>query len=102
MIQDQRIVSTSSVQCVGNTLYLQGRVYSPPYTITAVGDVEGMSLALVGDPVVANYRAWADILGLGYAVEALETAELPAFEGTVRPQHAEILDDADAEAATTG
>lgn len=35
---DQRLISTSAVRCVGNTLILQGRVYSPPYKITAVGD----------------------------------------------------------------
>ena len=28
MIQDQRIIATSAVRCVGNTLILQGRVYS--------------------------------------------------------------------------
>ena len=38
MIQDQRIIATSAVQCVGNTLLLQGRVYSPPYVIKAIGD----------------------------------------------------------------
>src|SRR5690606_41737436 len=37
-VMDQRLISTSAVRCVGNTLILQGRVYSPPYTITAVGD----------------------------------------------------------------
>ena len=37
-IMDQRLIATSAVRCVGNTLILQGRVYSPPYTITAVGD----------------------------------------------------------------
>jgi uncharacterized protein YlxW (UPF0749 family) len=31
MIQDQRVISTSAVRCVGNTLILQGRVYAPPY-----------------------------------------------------------------------
>lgn len=91
MIQDQRIVATSAVQCVGNTLYLQGRVYSPPYTITAVGDVDRMQQALVGDPVVSNYRAWADILGLGYAVEEVGEVELPAFRGTVRPRYAQAV-----------
>ena len=30
-IMDQRVISTSAVRCVGNTLILQGRVYSPPY-----------------------------------------------------------------------
>ena len=36
-VMDQRLISTSAVRCVGNTLILQGRVYSPPYKITAVG-----------------------------------------------------------------
>ena len=30
-IMDQRVIATSAVRCVGNTLILQGRVYSPPY-----------------------------------------------------------------------
>ena len=36
-VMDQRIISTSAVRCVGNTLILQGRVYSPPYSVSAVG-----------------------------------------------------------------
>ncbi|WP_022923432.1 DUF881 domain-containing protein [Serinicoccus marinus] len=90
MVQDQRIVSTSAVQCVGNTLYLQGRVYSPPYTVTAVGDPEAMRAALGADPVVSTYRDWADAVGLGYEVKDLGETELPAFAGTVRPQHATV------------
>jgi uncharacterized protein YlxW (UPF0749 family) len=40
MLQDQRVISTSAVHCVGNTLILQGRVYSPPFVVTAIGDVD--------------------------------------------------------------
>ncbi|WP_151523782.1 DUF881 domain-containing protein [Serinicoccus kebangsaanensis] len=90
MVQDQRIVSTSAVQCVGNTLYLQGRVYSPPYTVTAVGDTEALHAALAADPVVSTYRDWADAIGLGYAVADLGETELPAYSGAVRPQHATV------------
>jgi uncharacterized protein YlxW (UPF0749 family) len=90
MIQDQRIVSTSAVRCVGNTLYLQGRVYSPPYTITAVGDRESMATSLAEDEVVATYRAWSAALGLGYLVESLDTAQLPAFAGSPRFEHVSI------------
>lgn len=92
MVQDQRIVSTSSVQCVGSTLYLQGRVYSPPYTITAIGDPAALHAALEADPVVDTYRQWADAVGLGYAVEDLGETELPAFAGSVRPQHARVVE----------
>jgi uncharacterized protein YlxW (UPF0749 family) len=91
MVQDQRIISTSAVRCVGNTLYLQGRVYSPPYTITAIGDPGTIMRALQEDPTVSNYRAWADILGLGYQATDAGEVELPAFTGTVRAQHATPL-----------
>ena len=92
MVQDQRIVATSSVQCVGNTLYLQGRVYSPPFTVTAVGDPESLRAALAADPVVATYREWADAVGLGYAVADLGETELPAYVGQLRPSHAQVVD----------
>lgn len=91
MIQDQRVVAGSAVRCVGNTLHLQGRVYSPPYTITVIGDLEAMSQALVEDPTVANYRSWSQILGLGYVVEDVGEVTLPAFQGSVRPQHATVV-----------
>ncbi|WP_131103171.1 DUF881 domain-containing protein [Ornithinimicrobium sufpigmenti] len=91
MVQDQRIIATSSVQCVGNTLYLEGRVYSPPYTVTAIGDPEALHAALEADPVVQTYRDWSSAVGLGYQVDDLGETELPAFVGSVRPQHARIL-----------
>src|SRR5262249_11912646 len=36
-INGQRLVSTSAVLCVGNTLLLNGSVHSPPYEVTALG-----------------------------------------------------------------
>ena len=63
MIQDQRVISTSAVQCVGNTLLLQGRVYSPPYVITAIGDPNRLRAALDRDPSVQIYREWVDAVG---------------------------------------
>ena len=37
-IQGQRVISTTGIKCVGNTVLLHGVPYSPPYVITAVGD----------------------------------------------------------------
>src|SRR4051794_2419037 len=64
MLQDQRVISTSAVRCVGNTLILQGRVYSPPYTITAIGDSASMRQALNSSSDVTIYRQYVDALGL--------------------------------------
>ena len=90
MIQDQRVVSTSAVRCVGNTLILQGRVYSPPYVITAIGDTEQLMATLDADPQVAILQQWSVAVGLGYQVEVLDTTVLPAFVGSITPQHATV------------
>jgi uncharacterized protein YlxW (UPF0749 family) len=83
MIQDQRVIATSAVQCVGNTLLLQGRVYSPPYVITAIGDPSRMRAALDRDPSVTIYREWVDAVGLGWDVRQSDDVELPAYTGTI-------------------
>lgn len=90
MIQDQRIITSSAVQCVGNTLFLQGRVYSPPYTITAIGDIDSLRLSLNEDPIVENYRGWSDTLGLGYEVDRIGEVRMPAFAGTPRNEFVRV------------
>lgn len=83
MLQDQRVISTSAVRCVGNTLILQGRVYSPPYVITAIGDRQRLRDALAGDRSVQIYREYVEAYGLGYDVSDVEQATFPAYSGTV-------------------
>jgi uncharacterized protein YlxW (UPF0749 family) len=92
-VMDQRLVDTSSVQCVGNTLLLQGRVYSPPYVITAVGPVKDMRTSLWRDPAVREYRLWAEAVGLGYELERIPELTLPAHEGPVTVDYAEVAPD---------
>lgn len=91
MIQDQRVISTSAVRCVGNTLILQGRVYSPPYTITAIGDIEQMQTALDSDPTIEIYKQYVDAVGLGYEVEQHRSVELPAYSGSVDLAYAQAV-----------
>ncbi|WP_432493743.1 DUF881 domain-containing protein [Kineococcus gypseus] len=84
-IVDQRIVSTSAVRCVGNVLVLQGRTYSPPYAISAIGDPDALRAALDASAQVAVYRQYVDAYGLGWSVEVGEAPDallLPAFDGS--------------------
>jgi uncharacterized protein YlxW (UPF0749 family) len=83
MLQDQRVISTSAVRCVGNTLILQGRVYSPPYVISAIGDQAAMRNALDQSDQVAIYRQYSNLLGLGYDVTSKDQASFPAYAGSL-------------------
>ncbi|MDC5698608.1 DUF881 domain-containing protein, partial [Intrasporangium calvum] len=88
MIQDQRVISTSAVRCVGNTLILQGRVYAPPYRIRAIGDVDSMLQGLDADPTISTYLDYVQAVGLGWAVHTDREVEFPAYSGSVDLDHA--------------
>ena len=90
MIQDQRVISTSAVRCVGNTLLLQGRVYSPPYVITAIGDPERLRKSLQADPQVEIYREWVSAVGVIYEESTEADRTFPAYVGPVTPQVATV------------
>jgi uncharacterized protein YlxW (UPF0749 family) len=80
-IMGVRVISTSAVRCVGNTLLLHDRVYSPPFRIRAIGDPRRIVAELDQSPGVRLYRAAAEDFGLGYDVTVRENVKIPAFEG---------------------
>ncbi|MEV5277293.1 DUF881 domain-containing protein [Streptomyces sp. NPDC052811] len=82
-VMDQRLISTSAVRCVGNTLLLQGRVYSPPYKITAVGDTGKLRGALSASKAIQNYQLYVTAYGLGWKVDEHKAMTLPGYSGTV-------------------
>jgi uncharacterized protein YlxW (UPF0749 family) len=87
-IQGQRVISTTGIKCVGNTVVLHGVPYSPPYVVTAVGDRERMLESLEKDPYLEIYRQWADAFELGWDIEDHDTADLPAYDGPLDLEHA--------------
>jgi uncharacterized protein YlxW (UPF0749 family) len=87
-LMGQRIVSTSAVRCVGNTVILHGQVYSPPFVVTAIGDPDALRASLDDDPGVAYFRTFVDRFGLGYSVRTEREVELPAYTGPLELPHA--------------
>jgi uncharacterized protein YlxW (UPF0749 family) len=87
-LEGQRVVSTSAVRCVGNVLWLQGRLYSPPYVIRAIGNATTMQAALDTSPTVKIYREWADAVGLGWSVTKSDELDLPGYDGAAELAYA--------------
>ncbi|GAB1336697.1 DUF881 domain-containing protein [Streptomyces sp. E-15] len=87
-VMDQRLISTSAVRCVGNTLILQGRVYSPPYKITAVGDPGRLKRALADSKAIQTYMVYVNVYGLGWKVADDGPVTLPGYSGTVDLRYA--------------
>lgn len=91
MLEDQRLITTSAVRCVGNTLKLQGRLYAPPYTVTAIGDPSRLRAVLEAAEPVRVYRQYVERNGLGLEVRPAEELTVPGWTGTVEAQHARPL-----------
>ncbi|MGY1690156.1 DUF881 domain-containing protein [Geodermatophilus sp. SYSU D01105] len=87
-IMDQRLIATSAVRCVGNVLLLQGRTYSPPFVVTAVGDAAAIRAALAASPQVAVFQQAVEDFGLGFAVRERASVTLPAYEGPLDMEYA--------------
>lgn len=91
-VMDQRLISTSAVRCVGNTLILQGRVYSPPYTIQAVGDPQKLQKSLSASPAIQDYMVYVNVYGLGWKVAENGAVTLPGYSGTVDLHYAKPVE----------
>ena len=86
-LMGQRIVSTSAVRCVGNTVILHGQVYGPPFVITAIGDPEALRDSLSSDAGVLVFQDYVERFGLGYEVSASRAVELPSYDGPLTLPH---------------
>ena len=87
-MQDQRITATSAPRCVGNTLLLEGRTYSPPYVVTAIGDPAAMQAALAADPLITVYKQYVIRFGLGYSEQVGTDLEVVETPGVARMRYA--------------
>lgn len=90
-LQGQRLVSTTGIKCVGNTVVLHGVPYSPPYRIEAVGDQAALDAALGLSAEVDIYLDYVGAVDLGLDVEESAELELPAYEGPPPLEFAEPL-----------
>jgi uncharacterized protein YlxW (UPF0749 family) len=79
-LQKQRVVSTTGIKCVGNTVVLHGVPYAPPYVITAVGDVGAMKDALDTSDYIAGYLTYVRAYDLGYDVTTSPDEKLPGYD----------------------
>lgn len=87
-IMGERLIATSAVRCVGNTLLLQGRTYSPPFVVTAIAEPSAVRAQLAVSPQVALLQQAVDAFGLTLTVRERPVVELPAYDGPLDLEYA--------------
>ena len=87
-IQEQRVISTTAVKCVGNTVVLHGIPYAPPYRIRAIGEPLRLHTALAGSEPIQIYQQYVAAYGLVFREKSEGRLELPTHEGSLDLTHA--------------
>jgi uncharacterized protein YlxW (UPF0749 family) len=86
-IQNQRVVATTGIKCVGNTVVLHGVPYSPPYRLTAIGPVDAMLASIDTSPYIALYLQQVP-KGLGWDLRRDGSVRLPGYQGSTELEYA--------------
>ena len=87
-IQGQRVISTTGIKCVGNTVILHGVPYSPPYRIAAIGNTSDLRTSLDNSDYVSAYLQFVDAFQLGYRVTDSPLLDMPAYTGAANLKYA--------------
>jgi uncharacterized protein YlxW (UPF0749 family) len=87
-IQGQRVVVTTGIKCVGNTVILHDVPYAPPYVLSAVGPVDGMLASVRASKYIQNYLAYVAQYDLGWKLRRRGSLYLPGYTGSTALQYA--------------
>jgi uncharacterized protein YlxW (UPF0749 family) len=88
-LQHQRIVNTTGIKCVGNTVVLQGVPYSPPYRIAAVGDPSALYEAVTASDGVQTYLQYTQPpYNLGWSLRDDSSLVIQPYDGPLTLDYA--------------
>mgnify|MGYP001072897930 CR=1 FL=1 len=87
-INDQRLVNSSSVYCVGSTVMVNDTRLSPPYLIRAIGNPRVQQDYLRNPSYLGGLKEKERLYGLRFEVEPFSNLTLPAYDGGLMVQHA--------------
>jgi uncharacterized protein YlxW (UPF0749 family) len=87
-VQGQRVVSTTGIRCVGNTVVLHDVPYAPPYVISAIGPVDQMLAAIDESPYIGFYLEVVEAYQLGWDLQLEDHLEMPGYVGSTALDHA--------------
>lgn len=76
-INGERIINSSAIRCAGNTLLLNGRVFSPPFIISAIGSPTSLKKSINASSAIKIYRQYSEAVGLGWSMKEISRINIP-------------------------
>lgn len=84
-LNEERLVSTSSIRCVGPTVLVNNTRIAPPFVIKAIGDSKTLEAGLlIKDGIAEVLKSY----GIGVDIQTSETVTVPAYKGAITFKYA--------------
>jgi uncharacterized protein YlxW (UPF0749 family) len=87
-INEERIVGTTSIYCVGSTVMVNDTRLSPPYIVRAIGDPNRLEDFLRNPSYLAEVKEKARRNGLIFKFQRSTAVSLPTYQGSIALQYA--------------
>lgn len=83
-INEQRIIATSSITSVGNTVLADNSRLAPPFNISVIGDYESLLLRLEDPGVLTDLQKRVQVNGIQFSIKKSPHVILPIYNGQFR------------------
>jgi uncharacterized protein YlxW (UPF0749 family) len=77
-INGQRLTTLTAIRSAGESVLVDFRPLSPPYRLSAVGDVDAMEPAFADSATARRFTTYTSLYGLGFSVRRNTDLSLPA------------------------
>lgn len=92
-INGQRLISTSSIRCAGNTILVNYTRLASSYKVQAIGNSQKMSKALdQNEELKPLLKGYAKVLGLRIDIHEVASLKIPAYKGSVGVEYARAVE----------
>ncbi len=87
-LNDERVVGSTSVYCVGSTIMVNGTLMSPPFTIAAIGPQDALMAAFDDPAQLSDIKQRRDVYGLGFRVTRAASLKITGYTGALNVHNA--------------
>jgi len=92
-INEQRVIATSSITSVGNTVLVNNSNLAPPFTISTIGDYESFLIRLADPSVLVDLQKRVNENGIQFKTAPAPHLVLPIYNGQFRLNYLNHLDE---------
>lgn len=90
-INDERVITTTAIDCIVNTILVNETRLSNPFVVTAIGDPDTLSRVLLDPAILQDLHRRVEVEGVRFTVETKDEVVISAYSGSLPGDNASLV-----------